>query len=241
MENPTQTTMEKTYQPPREIGLYFKTSVFSLIVFGLSYAYISWLQLPSELNKSVADTAIILMGASMILSSICYFFNALDKMIIYRKYLGLVGFAYAVAHLILSWNAFMSLFKIATWQTDRVWPVFAGLLATIIFTVMALISNTYAAGKLGGRRWKFILRTGYLAVIFVAVHVGLLRLPRWISWFQEGMQTPPSLSLLVTLFMVLVVLMRIVLWWSVSRKRTVPPTINSAPVTNNDGAQNSTQ
>lgn len=204
-----------------EIKLYLHTLIFGLIVFGLTYGYITYLQIPGQLNKSVADTAIILIGWSMLLSSVCYFWNFLDKLIIYRKYLGLIGFAFAITHIILSYTPLLKLFSVEAWQTSVPWAPLAGLIATIIFTVMALISNTYMAAKLGGRRWKFILRTGYVAVVLIAIHVVVLKSGRWINWYNEGMTEAPSMSILVTVFMMIVLLMRIVLWIVLKGKKVV--------------------
>lgn len=201
----------------RELKFYFRTSIFGAVIFGLCYGYIKYLGIPGELNKSVADTAILLMGFSMLLSSVSYFGNRLDWTVVYRKYLGLIGFAFALAHLVLSWGAFTALLKTETWQQGRYWPAFAGLLALSIFTVMALVSNTLLARTLG-KYWRYVLRTGYIAVLFVLLHVVLLKSPRWITWYQEGMKTPPSLSLIVAVFMLVVVGMRLFLWYRLSRR-----------------------
>ena len=202
----------------KEIALYLKSGIFGLIVFGLCYAYLKWMNIPGELNKSVADTSILLMGLSMLISSICYFWNFLDWTIAYRKYLGLIGFAFGVSHLALSWAPFMSLFEAKTWEQGRMWPVLAGAVAFVIFTIMVLISNSFMARSLGGKVWRFILRTGYVALILVFVHVVLLKSARWITWYEGGMKTPPSLSLIVSVFMGVVLLMRVILMISVSRK-----------------------
>jgi DMSO/TMAO reductase YedYZ heme-binding membrane subunit len=209
----------------RDWLLYFKAGLFGLFIFALSYGYLRWQNIPSELNKSVADTAIILMGCSMLLTSICYFWNFLDWSIVYRKYLGLIGFAFGLAHFLLSWGTFTNLLNISTWQQGKMWPALAGALALVIFSIMALVSNSFAARQLGVVTWKHILRTGYIAVIFVWVHVVLLKSARWITWFQGGMKTLPSLSLLVALFMTVVIVMRICLWWSL--KRAASPAIKA--------------
>lgn len=197
--------------------LYLEAGIFGLLVFALSYTYTGWLNIPGQLNKSLADTAIILMGFSMLLSSVCYFWNFLDWAIIYRKYLGLIGFAFALAHIVLSWTPFMSLFTMNAWQQGKMWPILMGAVALGIFGIMALVSNLYIARKLGFETWKRILRVGYGAVMLVWLHVVLLKSGRWITWYQGGMKTPPSLSLLVTMFMTVVVVMRIFLWWSLRK------------------------
>lgn len=204
---------------PKDWPMYLKTAVFGLLVFGASYGYIRWLGIPREMNKAAADTAIVLIGLSMLISSVSYFFNFLDWSVAYRKHLGLIGFAFAVAHLVLSWNPFLSLFRLSTWEEGRMWPVLSGTLALLIFTGMTLISNAFSARRLG-RSWRPALRVGYVAVALVLLHVYLLRSGRWLAWFQGGMTTPPSLSLLVALFMVVVIFMRLVLWWRTSRKKS---------------------
>lgn len=210
-----------------EFKLYLQTSIFAAVIFGLFYFYISWMGIPSVTNKAMADTSIFLMGWSMLLSSVCYFWNVLDKMIVYRKYLGLVGFAFAIAHLVLSWSAFLNLLSAETWQAGKMWAPFTGTLAFLIFTVMALISNTLMAKKLGGRTWKLILRTGYVAVIFVAIHVVVLKSARWITWMQEGFPTPPSLSFMISIFMLIVLVMRVALWIALKMKK---PLTSSTPL-----------
>lgn len=227
--------------PPSELSLYLRVSTLAVIIFGVCYSYLYWLDIPSAINKSAADTAIILMGSSMILSGLCYFWNRFDKLIAYRKHLGLVGFAFAVAHLMLSLPALQALFNFSTWERGAMWPALSGVLALIIFTAMAVVSNSMMAMKLGGKTWRQILRTGYLAIILVWLHVVLLKSGRWLSWFEEGMPTAPSLSLLVSVFMVIVIGMRVALWWSLRRKKaaaslltpsqtssTIPPTTSAS-------------
>jgi DMSO/TMAO reductase YedYZ heme-binding membrane subunit len=200
----------------REIGFYVNTSIFGLLVFAACYGYLKWMNIPGEINKSVADTSIILMGLSMVIGSICYFWNFLDWSVVYRKYLGLIGFAFGIAHLVLSWDLFMSLFNTTTWEQGKMWPALAGTVAFVIFTIMALISNTFAARHLGGKNWKYILRTGYAAILLVWFHVVLLKSARWVTWYQGGMKTPPSLSLMVSIFIVFVLVMRLLQWWRMS-------------------------
>lgn len=208
-------------RPPSEKALYLRVLIFSLALFGFCYGYTSWLGIPGVTNKAVADTSVILVGLSMILSGVCYFWNYFDSLIRYRKHLGLVGFAFVLTHIALSFPAFQALFKVSTWQSGAMWPAFTGLLAALIFSIMAVISNSAMAQILGGKTWRYILRSGYIALILVWTHVVLLKGARWITWYQGGMQTAPSLSLLVTIFMVVVVLMRLALWYSLSRKKAL--------------------
>ncbi len=202
-----------------EMKLYVRVTILGLAIFLGLFTYTSWLKIPGVLNKSVADTATILIGLSMLLSALCYFWNFFDSKIIYRKHLGLIGFAFAVVHLILSWSAMMDFIQVETWKENAVWAPLTGTVALLIFTIMSLISNRFSALKLGGNNWKLILRTGYFALVLVFLHVVLLKGARWVTWYEGGMKTSPSSSLLVSSFIVIVVLMRIGLWFSLKKQR----------------------
>jgi hypothetical protein len=201
-----------------DFRLYFKTVVFGLVLFAVFYAYTSWQGLPSVLNKTVADVSIVLIGLSMILSSLCYFWNYWDSKIIYRKYLGIVGFGAVLIHLALSFSLVKKLFAIDYWLQSKSLAFTTGGAAVIIFLIMTLISNRLAAAGLGGRLWRGILRTGYLGVALIWLHVYLLKTKHWMTWYQDGMTSLPSLSMLVTVFMTLVILMRVALWLALRRQ-----------------------
>ncbi|MBI3980980.1 ferric reductase-like transmembrane domain-containing protein [Candidatus Microgenomates bacterium] len=204
---------------PSDRLLYTKTVIFSLLVFVTAYLYTVWLKIPNPLNKAVADTSIVLIGLSMLLTSLCYFWDFVDTKIIYRKYLGIVGFVYGVVHIVLSFSALERLFLSETWQKGTYWPALTGVVALGIFSLMTLISNKYAAQALGGTTWRKILRVGYVAVGLIWLHVFLLKSARIINWYKEGMVTPPSMSLLVLAFMLMVVLMRVLLWLSLRKEK----------------------
>jgi DMSO/TMAO reductase YedYZ heme-binding membrane subunit len=211
-------TIKKTPTNQSELSKYIKVLLLGLLIFAVFYYYLTWLEIPGMLNKAIADTSVILMGLSMLLTSVCYFWNFADTTIIYRKHLGLVGFGFAMIHLVLSNKTLLQLTNETSWQTGAVKPVIAGLVATIIFAIMALISNKIATTKLGGVGWGRILRTGYIALFFVLLHVVYLKGARWIPWFQTGIDRPPSLSLLITIFIIIVLLSRILLWLSLLTK-----------------------
>jgi len=198
--------------------LYRNTLIFGLAVFGLAYGYTTFLEIPGVLNKAVANTAIILMGCSMLLSSLCYFWDFVDDKIIYRKHLGLIGYAFGLAHVVLSFPALKRLMTSEAWSQTIPWAPLTGLGALVIFTIMALISNKFAAHKLGGKTWRIILRTGYIAIILTWIHVVALKSKYWIRWAEAGFDSWPSLSFVTSVFMLVVVLMRIALWWSVRNK-----------------------
>jgi len=203
-----------------DIRRYAVSLILGLGLFVLAYYYTSGLNIPGPLNKSIADVAIVLVGSSMLLTAICYFWDFLDPAIIYRKYLGMMGFAFAIVHILLSWDAFLSFFNWELWLSGQVKAAAAGMFATIIFTIMAIISNNFSTKLLGGKLWRQILRSGYLGVILVFLHVLWLKSKYWIRWWEGGMERPPSSSLIVSIFMVIVVLSRIALEISLRMKKS---------------------
>lgn len=212
-------TIKKVPSVESDFQRYVKVVLLSLAVFGIFYGYLDWLEIPGTLNKAVADTSVVFICFSMLLSAICYFWNFADTKIVYRKHLGLIGFAYVVVHMLLSFSALKKLTELTAWQSGAAFPVATATVATLIFTVMTLISNNYAARELGGIWWRNILRTGYLALLFGLAHVALLKMTRWVDWFNSGMQRPPALSLVVSILIIITLLARLFLEISLRRKK----------------------
>lgn len=204
--------------PSAERKLYRHVLIFALAIFGVLYAYMDWQGMDRILNKAVADTSIILIGFSMMLSALCYFWDFVDTKIIYRKHLGLVGFAFALGHMALSFSLVERLFSLSYWLDPSNLRFTSAGAAIIIFTIMALVSNKYAASELGGKVWRLILRTGYIGVTLIWLHVYLLKSKQWFAWYEGGMEGAPSAAMLVTIFMTLVIFMRIALWLSLLKK-----------------------
>src|SRR3990167_2631115 len=91
--------ISKKIKPVSPALLWLKTALFSVAVFAVGALYLYVRRGTFDLsisNKVFASTAVILIGLSFALSAICYFWNFADTKIIYRKYLGLSGFAFAV-------------------------------------------------------------------------------------------------------------------------------------------------
>ena len=211
-------TAVKKATPLSESNRYGRATIFGLVIWGALYGYITWLGIPGVLNKATADASIILIGLSMLLTSLCYFWDFWDSYIIYRKHLGLVGFAFGLTHVGLSMGALEKLFLAETWHSGQYWAPLTGAVALVIFTIMALISNRYATTVLGGATWRKLLRTGYIAVALIWLHVFFLKSARILTWYQDGMQTPPAASVLVLIFMLIVMLSRIALWWALKKE-----------------------
>lgn len=173
------------------------------------------------INETAADAGFILIGCSFALSGICYFWNFLDTKIVYRKYLGLMGFFFIVVHVYLS--LFKVPFPLSQYlDEDHRVAFFAAVISLAIFVGMALISNRYAVRQLGGAHWRKLLRTGYAAYIIAIVHFALRKGPEWSTWFAKHKPALPPLSILVVIFAALVLALRFSLFVALLRKKSAP-------------------
>ncbi len=202
-ENPSLSLWLKT------IG--FSTILYLLITLGLfSQRHVTGSEL---INIGTAWTAVVLIGLSMLLSAICYFWNAFDHYIMFRKHVGVSGFVIATIHVFFSLVVMRQEFPFPDYYLDEkniISFVFA-LMAFLYFAFMTSISNNYAVHEIGGQRWRRLLRIGYIAYIFTIIHFGLKGLPYWLKWIQGGMKTMPSIGLVIFIFALFVPYFRIVL------------------------------
>src|SRR3989344_5036656 len=82
-------------------SLWISTARFAIITFGLFSLYHTALATRYSLylaNKSMADTAVVLIGLSFALSGISFFWKPATKFLGYRKQLGVVGFVVGLIH-----------------------------------------------------------------------------------------------------------------------------------------------
>lgn len=185
-----------------ELKLYGRVLLLSILLSAVVCGYLVWQGSPNLLNRTVANVSMILISLSLMMSGMGYFFSFLDKQVIYRKHLGLVGFGFGMWHFLLSFTGLAQLQRPAMWT---------GFVALLILTLMALISNHLATKLMGGVWWRRTLRLGFVALFLIVVHVWLLRAHRWWAWLTEGLSGSTVLALGVTVLAVLVLLLRVVL------------------------------
>ncbi len=192
-----------------EFRMWEKTFFFSLglLILNFFYLYIQTRRFNIYLyNKAFATTSVILVGLSFALSGICYFWNFADKKIIYRKYLGIVGFFYGLLHGGVSFFLLPGPSPLSYYLSrEHILPFLSGFLALLIFLMMTLISNRYSIQHLGGRLWKNLMHLGYIAYFFVIIHIILLNLGGWKNILS-------GLYLITLIFALLVIGLRIGLY-----------------------------
>lgn len=186
-----------------------------LIIYTTSYnKSLSFL----ALTQAVAGTAGIMIGLSFALSGLNYFFNILKKRLAYRKYMGLVGFwsasLYSLSLLVLDPERYLFGFFFNILTPDFV----LGLGAMMLLTFMAFISLDRFMLMIGRRRWRSLLRLGYLAYAMLVVRGIILEGDSWWLWLSSFQGLPPP-RLVVSVFAVVVLLLRISMELSLALKR----------------------
>ncbi len=213
---------------PSFTGKIWKNSLWvSLLTFLFFFCYVLALDGNFSLasfSKMVAGTSGFLLAYSFSLSTLGYYFNFLDSKVIYRKYLGLMGYFFALGYsimlLFVDPNRYFYGFFENFWSADFL----LGLAAMAILTVMALISNNSALKLLGPKRWRSILRLGYLAFFLLVIRGIILEGDQWLAWLVSGTGLPP-VRLLLSVVAIFVIFTHYSLFFTEwqKKKKTVPP------------------
>ncbi|MFQ5493188.1 MAG: hypothetical protein ACE5DX_03455 [Candidatus Dojkabacteria bacterium] len=227
--------IKKFKKPPTPLQFWGWTIGFGVLVYAAVFCY-DFIQSRTIdlflINTQLALTGMYLIGFSFILSGLAFFWDFVDTKVVFRKYLGMVGYYLILVHVVFSFvnyffvsNAPRPTFD-SSWEwligdvlISNLWAFGFGLLAFLIFTIMALISNRYAALELGGVRWRQLLRVGYVAYFFVLIHFFLKRFEQWQAWLAGDYGKYPPQSLLLLVFILFVLLLRVALFVSVRRKQ----------------------
>lgn len=210
-----------TVKPNVLLVMWIWPLVWALVVFALvliyQFIYFSSL-LPLGISSAFAGSAAFCIGFSFALAPISYYFDFLDKMLVSRRGFGVVGYffalAYSISLLFVNEDRYLYGFLENLASMDFV----LGLLAMMIFTIMALISNNWSIRKLGPVRWKIILRFGYLAYALLIIRAIVLEKDSWVLWFQSPNGLPP-IRIFVSLFATLVIVCRILMIFSLHFKK----------------------
>ena len=202
--------MEAPLQPSLDAKMWHATFRVALGIYAFFVLYIALYDQGftfSSFVKTFAGTANFLLAISLSLSAFGYFFNFLDSKVLYRKYFGLLGYFSALIYMALvpvvnPERYFYGFFE-HFWSTD----ILLGLAAMGIFTGMALISNNRAMLWIGPRRWRLLLRFGYLAFFLLVVRailnqdipIGADQVPeRWVAYLASPDSVPPPRFLFST-------------------------------------------
>lgn len=192
--------------------VFLLTLFYSILRYNI-YGEVSWNNLPLYIsNKAIAFASIILIGLSYFLGPLARFWpNKFVSNLHLRKHFGLLGFGLASVHTIASLLIFDSGYYPRFFQGQKLTfngelSLLFGVLAFAVFIIVALSSSHAFSANLNAVSWKRIQRTGYLAYIFVLLHVFFMGYRGWTdpSHWPGGLLPISLLSFSIILFVLLV-------------------------------------
>lgn len=225
---------------PESKHLWSRSFLFSLGIFLLIHAYVVWTRQTEFLairtfNATTAWAGVLFIGLSMVLSAVTFFWDFADRMILYRKHIGVLGFFYVLIHGLISLFALPGHGLAYYLAPTNIVAFLLGLFSLIYFGFMAAISNKYLVQEIGGQRWRFLLRMGYGALFLGLLHFSMQSWRWWMKWIDDGLPWPPSIGIILFIFTILVFYMRIVLEIDLrmqkrSKAATIPTSATNTPI-----------
>jgi len=156
---------------------------------------------PGTVANSFAIAATFVIGLCFVLGPLSRMKSStFMPMLRHRKPLGLWGYLFAVIHV----TAVLILAYEDITNPENFYSMLTGILAFIIFTLMAVTSTGKAIAKMGYPKWKKLQRTGYIAFFFVLVHFTVLEKGAFVS--RQLGQALFGFVLLVLLLRILMIL-----------------------------------
>lgn len=199
------------------------TTFFIVTIFSLGYAIVRYniiREVPFEnvplyiSNKAIAMAATILIGISFVMGPLARFSQGIVRHLYLRKHVGLVGFALAAMHTLMSMillgPAYYSRLYLASGKLTLVGEsaMLFGVLAIVVFSIVSITSMPPIFKHMDFKQWQFVQRLGYLAYIFVMLHVYVMAYKGWSNPDAYSYGFIP-VSLLSVLVIVFVLLMRV--------------------------------
>lgn len=143
-------------------------------------------------NKAFGSASLMTIGTVLLIGPLSRLYQRFDKWIAYRKELGIVGFAAALTHTIISLFflpdkfAFASFFTFTSLNRGLV-PFLFGLGSIIVFLILTIMSFNSVIRRMQKEvwwRWQYFgVR---VAALLLFLHLVVMKYPGWISWFVKG-------------------------------------------------------
>ena len=153
-------------------------------------------------EKCTAIASVYCLGFALLLGPLSRFFSSFDRLLPYRRTMGLTAAFMAIPHFLLvifylpakfpdkySEKYFLSWF-VAHWFT-----IVMGILTFVLFMVIVRYSFPSGIQKLGKRKWMILQKFSYLLMVMVVLHLlSMGKIPKnWIKWLEtRNWPLPPG-------------------------------------------------
>lgn len=161
-------------------------------------------------NKGIALAAIFSIGISISMGPLSRFFVFIQKLLPYRRALGMTGAYMVILHITLSIFFLPEMFPLQ-WFLDR-WPTIIFCLpAFFLLLVISLLSYPAGFKRLVQTKLQFFPQFVWLALGFTLGHILFLgKIPAWIEWFKTFDTPVPPATLPASIFCIIVLSLKLV-------------------------------
>lgn len=183
--------------------------ITAIVVFGVyQYAVVRYGVVGlSSLNKSLATSTLFLLGVVLLLGPLARQFNLFDRLLKYRKELGILTFFTGLVHVYLSMFVLARRGPFGLFQSQPL-SAYTGLAGLCIMFGLLLISFSWITQIIGVKIWWSLQNWGArIAFALIAFHMIVLKYSGWGSWLSDRQGLPP-LALLAAVFAAFVVMVR---------------------------------
>ena len=153
-------------------------------------------------EKCTAITSVYCLGLALLLGPLSRFISGFDKLLPYRRTLGLTAAFMTIPHVLLV--LFYLPFKFPekysedyflSWFVGHWFTIAMGFLIFVLFMVIAGYSFPGGIRKLGKRKWMILHKFSYLVMVMIALHLlSMGKIPKnWIAWLEtRNYPLPPG-------------------------------------------------
>lgn len=137
-------------------------------------------------NKVVAGVALLLLCAVLLLGTLGRLYSFFDKYLMYRKDLGLLSFAYAATHSVVSLFFLRSHFPPERFLAFPPSFIF-GLSSMMVLTLLFIFSIEALVARLDRKKWWHLQNWGVrIGGILVLLHILTMKWSGWSNWYANG-------------------------------------------------------
>lgn len=170
-------------------------------------------------NKVLAFASVVFIGISYVLGPLHVFDKKLfETKLAFRRSFGLIGYGCAAIHTMISMMLLTPYYYPGLYAAGRFTlfgqlHLLSGILSIAIFTLVAVSSLPGIVQSMTGGLWHQIQRTGYIAFIFVLLHVYTVGVRGWadVTTWPSGLPPISLIAFNIVLFVLLVKIASLIL------------------------------
>jgi len=170
-------------------------------------------------EKCTAIASVYCLALALALGPLSRFSSSLDRLLPYRRTMGLTAAFMSIPHVILVFIYLPLKFpgKYSrdypfSWFIDYWFTVIMGLLCLALFLIIARYSFPNGIRRLGKRKWMILQKFAYLVMILVVLHLlSMGKIPEnWIAWIETRDKPLPPGSFPVMVICIGALLLKVV-------------------------------